>query len=58
MGLLPAYNSQQLPFAYEFYKDGTPKGAEMAAVSRNPVERPILQDLNVLGLQKDILHRR
>ena len=31
VGLLPAHNSAQVPFAYNFYKDDSPKGWEMSA---------------------------
>lgn len=31
VGLLPKYNSAQIPFAYQFYKDDTPNGWKMSA---------------------------
>lgn len=31
VGLLPCHNVQQLPFAYEYYKDDTETGLEMSA---------------------------
>lgn len=31
VGLLPAHNTQQLPFAYEYYKDDTEEGWNMSA---------------------------
>ncbi|KAI7501833.1 hypothetical protein KC347_g9118 [Hortaea werneckii] len=43
VGLLPAHNSAQLPFAYEFYKDDTPHGWMMSG----EFKRTFCTDVNV-----------
>jgi uncharacterized protein (DUF2235 family) len=52
VGLLPAYNTAQVNFAYQFYKNDTPDGWEMSG----QFKRTFCQNVSVYLLKHKLAH--